>query len=114
MIMASNYLNKLTSLGERKQVIDQLKSKLSLSKGDITESIQLFQIMSKENPELKRIVKSLHEELPSKNKQIVNKKKNLLSHKTSKQDKDWLDLSLISLFEGDAEEAMNYLERAVK
>ncbi len=111
--MASSYLDKLNALGERKQVIDQLKSKLLLSKGDIVESVQLFQIMSRENPELKRIVKNLKKELPSENRKIINKKKNRLDNKSNKKDKDWLDLSLISLFEGDGEEAMHYLEEVV-
>ena len=111
--MALRYLDKLTVLGERKQVIDQLKSKLFLSKGDVVESIQLFQIMSRENPELKKIVKNLKEELPSENRNIIHAKKNQINKKINKKGKDWLDLSLISLFEGDGEEAMNHLKKVV-
>ena len=110
---AGHSIKKLSLLNVSKQLLDRLQSKLALGKGNIHQSVQLFPIMSKENKELRNIVKSLHQEMPAKNKKIIERNKNQLYKKPSKENKDWFDLSLLSLFEGKGEEAMSYLEKAV-
>ena len=109
--IAKEYLNKLSLLGEKQQIINQLKSQLDLEQNSISESINTFKIISKDDPELKEIMKIFQQEMPSENKKIIKKKKKQFSNKDNKNNKDWLDLSLLSLFDGNADEAIRYLEK---
>ena len=104
--------------GEKKGIVHKLKSKLLLQTGELSSSIDVFKLMAKEDPELKKLAesfaKNFEKEIPSESKKEITRKKNTLERKKEKEDSEWLDLSLLSLFEGDSQKALSYLQKAVK
>ena len=112
--LANSHLEELHQFGEKEEVLNQLRSRICLSRGDINASIKIFKVMVKENPEMKRLEKNFKKKIPVGSKKKMKQKKSLLKNKESKRNQDWLDLSLLSLFEGNSKEAIRYLEKAVK
>ena len=112
--LANDHLEKLHQLGEKEEMLNQLRSRIYLSQGDINASIKVFKVMVKENSEMKRLEKNFQKKISLESKKKMKQKKRLLKNKESKRNQDWLDLSLLSLFEGNSKEAIRYLERAVK
>ena len=112
--LANAHLEKLHRLGEKEEMINQLRSRIYLGQGDINASIKVFKVMVKENPEMELLEKNFKKKIPFENKKKIKEKKSLLKNKKGKRNQDWFDLSLLSLFEGNSKEAIHYLEKAVR
>ena len=109
-----SYLKKLESLGEDKHILQRLKARVLLEKGDIKNSIELLKTMSQENPDIQKFNSAMKEKLPFLKKKELLLKKETIEKKTEKDPSEWLNLSLLLFFEGDIKKAMDSLKKALK
>ena len=110
---AFHHLEILRSLGENKHILNRLKARVLMDKGDLKESIDLLKDISRENPETKKIHSTMKKEISIHKKKEISAKREKIEKKITKKSSEWLDLSLLSLFEGDMEKAMNSLKQAL-
>ncbi len=110
--LCEKYLLGMLKLDPNDLVAKRLKANLKLRQDNLEDSIMAFKDLAKEDPKIKEFYYALQSwHNPGQKKNIETKKKKI-AEKENKDAKDLLDLSLMSLFEGNADVALDYLLEA--
>ena len=107
------HIERLESLGEGIHILDRLKTKVLIEKGDLEGSIDLLRNISQEDPKIEKLNSTIKKEISLYKKKEFSAKKKEIESKAKKKSSEWLDLSLLSLFGGDIEKAMDELKKAL-
>lgn len=113
-VSCRNYLEKLREIDPKNPLLDREEIIFQREESSETSQILLFRKKTSHDPELKEITKSLQKPEHKVLLQNIEAKSRKISNKESKSEKDYFDLSLISLMKGEGEEAMDYLLNAVQ
>lgn len=106
------YVGKLLKSNPENLTAQRLKANIMLESGNIKGSIETFKDLADEDPKLKAFHYSLSENQTKEGRAKISEKKKHIVKKSHKNANDWLDLSLLTLFEGDAKTALDYLQEA--
>lgn len=112
--LALRYADRILTRYPRDIVIQKLKSNLFLRRGNEKESIHTLKTIADEDPKLQKIYNQMaNEENQEIKKKILNKKM-ATEKKQNKNQKDWFDLSIMNLLDGNPQTAMDYLLNAIE
>ena len=109
----AQYLKLFIDIGGNQIVAEKIKAKLYLETGNIAYSISTFKkvaTIDKESLQLKEVFK---QKISNNSKVKLLNKAKIINSKATKEKTDWLDLSILSLFQGNFTEAMDQLSKAV-
>jgi len=111
MELCRKYSNELLTINANSIIAKRLLANLDIE-NDLKNSLDLFTDIAEHDPKLKAFSQSVNTNINLEKKREIKTKRNNLSIKKVKSAQDWLDLSLCTLFDGDSEEAMQYLKKA--
>lgn len=112
--LCEKIIARLLAINPEDGVTQRLKANLSLKGGDVKESIIAFRDLAEKDTKLQDFYRSLNStQRPEQKRKMAIKKKGLVA-KPKKEARDWLDLSLLTFFEGDPQTALDYLLEATE
>jgi len=107
------YVDKILGVNPNDSGVQKLRASLKLETGDINESLSSYKKVIKNDKKVLEMYDILNKgKLKAKRKEI-KKKRSGLESKNTKSAKDWFDLSFLTLFDGQAEKAIEYLQNAM-
>ncbi|MES0490563.1 MAG: tetratricopeptide repeat protein [Leptospirales bacterium] len=111
---ATKFLDNAISIAPNHPALTKMKGIINLEEGKVVESIEQYKKLAASDAELENLSTLFSTQLDTDTKtKIVNKKTNLET-KPVKTSKDFFDLSLMSILQGEGELAMDYLLRVVE
>ncbi|MDH5720574.1 MAG: tetratricopeptide repeat protein [Spirochaetia bacterium] len=110
--LSLKYVQRLITNSPKDGLLKKLYARLKLIEGDLGDSIEAYKEIAENDPALREMYQELEKEQSLLQKQKVIIKKRMYERKTDKKPKDWLDLSVLSFFNGEPASAMDYLLKA--
>ena len=110
--LSLKYVQRLIRNSPEDSVLKKLYAKLNLMKGDLSSSIEAYKEAVENDSALKEMYDELSKEQSALQKQKIIIKKRMYERKQDKKAKDWLDLSVLTFFNGEPAMAMDYLLKA--
>lgn len=108
------YVNHLLIKEPNDLSLQKIKASLSLEQSDLKTAILAFKEIANHDPKLKSLTESVEKNMPQQAQKEMVLQKMQLTDKEDKNAKDFFNLSLLSLFSGESNHAMDYLLKATE
>lgn len=110
--MALRYVRVLLENNPKDTTILKLLANIEMDRGQTQESIKVLKDVSANDPKLQSFYKTLSQEMNIDQSSKISLKRNEKQKQKVKNAKDFFDLSILAMFDGEPEKAMDYLEKA--
>ncbi|MCB1202259.1 MAG: tetratricopeptide repeat protein [Leptospiraceae bacterium] len=107
--LALRYINILLQRNPGDVTIGRLLANIELDRGSTRASIKALKEIAAQDPKLKSFYSSISESIPEKQLSDIRSQKNQKENIKNKTAKDFFDLSLLAMFDGEPDKAMEYL-----
>ncbi len=112
--MALRFIERILNDYPQDIMMQKLKSSIFLKKNNEKESIHALKKIAENDPKLRKIYDLLESDSGKEVKESIQARKKIAESKSKKDKKDWFDLSLMHLLDGNPKTALDYLLNAIE